>query len=490
MGRRSVIVQRVWFAKEPRACCITVTAAPLLSPKVPPIVRTSEKEMGMHGKIGNLTTRTTLVASSLLLTVGCARLEKAAGEEEPSRSADGLANGVLRTARPRPPSWPRRPPSVQLGPRPYYLVEDMDEGPLKAELQRCSDGPFHKTDFSIGHRGAGLQFPEHTKESYEAAARMGAGIIECDVTFTKDRQLVCRHSQCDLHTTTNILAIPALAARCTQPFTPADPVAGTPASANCCTSDITLAEFKSLCGKMDAFNPEATTVAEYMAGTPTFRTDLYATCGTLVSHEESIELISRLGAKFTPEIKAPSVTMPYEGTYTQEMFAQQVVDEYKRVRIHPSQVFTQSFNLNDVLYLLQHEPRFGAQAVYLDDRVDTAGGYDTAVAAMPDIAAKGVKIIAPPMWALVTLDASGTIAPSTYAQAAKGVGLDIITWTLERSGPLATGGGYYFQSVTGAIDNDGDTFAMLDVLAQQVKVRGIFSDWPATVTYYANCKGL
>ena len=34
---------------------------------------------------------------------------------------------------------------------------------------------------------------------------MGAGIVECDVTFTKDKQLVCRHAQNDLHTTTNIL---------------------------------------------------------------------------------------------------------------------------------------------------------------------------------------------------------------------------------------------------------------------------------------------
>ena len=52
---------------------------------------------------------------------------------------------------------------------------------------------------------------------------MGAGIIECDVTFTKDRELVCRHSQCDLHTTTNILTVPELAAKCTQAFSPADP---------------------------------------------------------------------------------------------------------------------------------------------------------------------------------------------------------------------------------------------------------------------------
>ncbi|SEA75207.1 Glycerophosphoryl diester phosphodiesterase family protein [Thiothrix caldifontis] len=71
--------------------------------------------------------------------------------------------------------------NIQVGPRPYYLVEDMDAGQLKDELQHCGNQPFRKTDFSIGHRGAALQFPEHTKESYEAAARMGAGIIECDV---------------------------------------------------------------------------------------------------------------------------------------------------------------------------------------------------------------------------------------------------------------------------------------------------------------------
>ncbi len=85
--------------------------------------------------------------------------------------------------------------NVQLGPRPYFLVNDMQNSKLKTELQECSEDPFHKTDFSIGHRGAALQFAEHTKQSYEAAARMGAGIVECDVTFTKDKELVCRHSQ-------------------------------------------------------------------------------------------------------------------------------------------------------------------------------------------------------------------------------------------------------------------------------------------------------
>ena len=73
---------------------------------------------------------------------------------------------------------------IQLGPRPFYLVDGMDEGPLKNRLSQCKNGPFSRTDFSIGHRGAAQQFPEHTKEAYDAGARMGAGIVECDVTFT------------------------------------------------------------------------------------------------------------------------------------------------------------------------------------------------------------------------------------------------------------------------------------------------------------------
>src|SRR5215467_3234354 len=106
--------------------------------------------------------------------------------------------------------------NVQVGPRPYFLVNDMEDGPLKSKLQSCFEMPLKSTDFSIGHRGAALQFPEHTRESYEAAARMGAGIIECDVTFTKDKELVCRHAQDDLAATTDILLTP-LAAKCTKP---------------------------------------------------------------------------------------------------------------------------------------------------------------------------------------------------------------------------------------------------------------------------------
>lgn len=384
--------------------------------------------------------------------------------------------------------------SVQLGPRPFYLVGDMDDGHLKNVLQKCVDGPFKKTDFSIGHRGAALQFAEHTKESYEAAARMGAGIVECDVTFTKDRELVCRHSQCDLHTTTNILAIPELAAKCSVPFTAYDPVAGTPASALCCTSDITLEEFKGLCGKMDASNPKARTVAEYMNATPSWRTDLYSACGTVMSHAESIELFKKLGVKMTPELKSPSVPMPYQGDYSQEAYAQQMIDEYKAARVASSKVFAQSFKLGDVLYWINNEPAFGKQAIYLDDIDPTDENPDNdlppTLGDLQTLRAQGVNIIAPPMWALLSLAPGGHIVPSEYAMNARAAGLDIVTWTLERSGLLTDGGGWYYQSVHPVINNPGDMMEVLDVLAKDVGIMGIFSDWPATVTYYANCVGL
>ncbi|MCG8669093.1 MAG: glycerophosphodiester phosphodiesterase [Pseudomonadales bacterium] len=380
---------------------------------------------------------------------------------------------------------------AQLGPRPFYLVDDMDEGYLKKTLKQCakSKSIFVKSDFSIGHRGAPMQFPEHTKESYIAAAKMGAGILECDVTFTKDRELVCRHSQCDLHTTTNILATP-LGDKCSVPFTPADPVAGTPATAKCCTSDITLEEYKSLCGKMDAANSSATTVEEYLDGTANWRTDLYSTCGTLMTHKESIKLFKKLGRKFTPELKSPSVDMPFEGDYTQEDYAQQLINEYKEAGVHPKKVWAQSFNRDDVLYWIENEPRFGKQAVFLDDRVYSDPTFEASQQDMNEIAAQGIRIVAPPMWALLTLDADNKIVMSDYAKYAKNAGLDIITWTLERSGPLANGGGWYHQTITDAINNDGDTMNMLHVLAKDVGVLGVFSDWPATTTFYANCMGL
>ncbi len=385
------------------------------------------------------------------------------------------------------------PQEAQVGPRPFYLVDKMKDGPLKTQLSQCT-GPFHKTDFSIGHRGAALQFPEHSKESYSAAARMGAGIIECDVTFTKDRGLVCRHSQCDLQNTTNILTIPALAAKCSQPFSPADPATGKKASAKCCTSDITLAEFKQLTAKMDGFNADAKTAEEYQNGTPRWRTDLYANSGTVMTLEESIALVKGFGAKFTPELKAAEVPMPFDGDYTQEKYATQMLDAYKKAGIPPADVYAQSFNLADILYWVKTEPAFAKQAIFLEDRYEKQGLdpniSETWKPSMAELKASGVQILGPPIYAMLALNDKKEIVPSEYAKAAKAAGLDLIGWSLERDGPLNKGGAFYHSSVKSAVDRDGDTLTVLDVLAKQVGVRGMFSDWPGTTTFYANCMGM
>ena len=306
--------------------------------------------------------------------------------------------------------------------------------------------------------------------------------------------LVCRHAQNDLATTTNILVTP-LAGKCIQPFTPAtfnpDGSLATPASAECRTVDLTVAEFKSLRGKMDSFDARATTPEEFQGGVPSFRTDFQAgpTSGHLLTHRESIELFKRLGVKMTPEAKAPVVPMPFNG-FTQQAFAQKIIDEYKAAGVPAHDVFPQSFDKNDILYWVGHEPAFGRHAVFLDDA--------NTVADLPDFAElagyrqAGIRIVGPPLFALLALDAQGNIVPSQYAENARLAGLDIIAWTLERSGILVGGdpNEFYYQTIHPAIQRDGDVMQVLDVLAREVGIRGIFSDWAATVTYYANCMGI
>ena len=352
---------------------------------------------------------------------------------------------------------------VQLGPRPAFLVDQLTEGELKETLRACVDdmNSYQVSDFSIGHRGAPLMFPEHTRESYLAAALMGAGILECDVAFTKDGELVCRHSHSDLHTTTNVLAVPELAAKCSVPFTSADIVNGVDATAECRTSDFTLAEYKSLKGKMDASNKQATSIEEYMDATPNFRTDLYANSGTLLSHKESIALFKELGVKMTPELKIPNAKDLAAAGMTQHQFAQKMIDEYIEAGIAPSDVYAQSFSIEDVEYWIANNPEFGEQAVYLISQLE-------GVPSPAEITAKDIKIVAP-IYTLLVEQKNGVVVASDYGKQLKAEGLDLITWTIERR------------------YTDYPEFEVLNVLKKELELVGVFSDWPATVTFFDNC---
>ncbi|WAC47788.1 glycerophosphodiester phosphodiesterase family protein [Asticcacaulis sp. SL142] len=380
---------------------------------------------------------------------------------------------------------------VEVGVRPLYLIDKMADGPLKDALKACIGKPVHRTLFSIGHRGAPLMFPEHTVESNRAAAWQGAGILECDVTFTKDKELVCRHAQNDLHTTTNIVTTD-LGKKCTQPFVPAS---GTkPAQAECRTSDITLAEFRQLTPKMDGAYVSATTAKDYLSGTPNWRTDLYAAePAKTMTHRESIELFRFLGAKFTPELKTPVVAMPFDG-FSRADYAQKLINEYKAAGVPAADVWPQSFDIADIRYWIAHEPAFGAQAVYLidDETIPGLDGMNPSSWGFDPKALKreGINYVAPAITFLLTVDANGKIVPSRLALALKAADIKIIAWSMERSGPLTDGGGWYFQSVAKAVRGGGDYYTVLDVLAKDVGVTGVFSDWPATVSYYASCQGL
>jgi glycerophosphoryl diester phosphodiesterase len=156
-------------------------------------------------------------------------------------------------------------------------------------------------------------------------------------------------------------------------------------------------------------------------------------------------------------------------------------------------VWPQSFNVADVLYWVRNEPEFGRQAVYLDD-ISPPTVPPITLDELKQLRKDGVRIIAPPIPALLAVNAAGAIVPSAYAMSMKDLGFDIITWTFERSDlrrGASQGGFYYAFDPTGiAVKKDSDMYKALDVLTRQVGILGIFSDWPATVTYYANCMGL
>ena len=355
--------------------------------------------------------------------------------------------------------------------RALTLAADLPASALKDRLQNCASGPFYPTEFSIAHRGAPLGYPEHSREGYIAAANMGAGIIECDVTFTKDLELVCRHSQCDLATSTNILRT-ELANTCRQPFTPAQN--GEPASAQCCTSDITLAEFKTLCARPDVKNSQAANIDEYLAPLDSPVIDQPNQCGTVMSHRDSIELIRDLGAAFIPELKRPEVAMPFKG-FSQQDYANKLLTEYQQAGIPANRVYPQSFSIEDVRHWIEKHPEFAHQTIWLVPRPRQI--TPPTLQELRSLRSQGLNIIAPPIPMLVWQNSKGQVMPTEFARAVKASGLKIITWTFESAKATA--------AVYG--DQPGLMLEALDVLAQDIGVSGVFSDWPGTVTYYANC---
>jgi glycerophosphoryl diester phosphodiesterase len=185
--------------------------------------------------------------------------------------------------------------------------------------------------------------------------------------------------------------------------------------------------------------------------------------------------------------------MPFHG-YTQQQYALDMLAAFRAKNIDPARVWPQSFLYDDILFWLKEAHDFGKQAIFLQE-YDTPADVAAAMQNLTDVKAAGVNIIGPSIPMLISLGGPGnkTIVPSAYANEIKALGLDIIAWTYERSGPLATVKAreeYYFSSVADGVSYDGQYFEVLDVLANQIGIKGMFSDWSATVTYFASCFGL
>jgi glycerophosphoryl diester phosphodiesterase len=220
-----------------------------------------------------------------------------------------------------------------------------------------------------------------------------------------------------------------------------------------------------------------------------------------MSFRESIELNKALGVKHTPELKSGTAAEINAIFGSQQNYALKLTDELRAAGVKPRDAWPQSFNVEDIFVWID-STEYGKQAAYLIDY--DAAANDIIIQAPYNqmnraeyfqmLKKRGVRVIAPAMPALLAVDAAGHVVPSQFANDLRSMGFDIITWTLERSdlrrGASAAGFYYDFDPQGVAIQKDSDMYKALDVLARQVKILGIFSDWPATVTYYANCMGL
>ena len=357
-----------------------------------------------------------------------------------------------------------------------YLVDGLAQGSLKTQLTQCLSLPLQASDFSISHRGAPMGYPEHSKEGYLAAIEMGAGLIECDAVLTKDKELVCRHSECDLHRTTNMLQT-ELSSQCEAPFESWRP--GQSASAKCCTSDLTLKQFKSLCARSDYVDDRATTVDDYLRNKRPLEGKESIQCGTLQTHRESVRLISSHDRKHIPELKRMDPQTLRSLNLTVEQYAVLLLKEYQALGVSPDRIFPQSFSWEVIEFWITHYPEYAKNVVFLDGR-GRIPGFRSTQANMNSMYEKGLRIIAPPIPMLVEVNDQGDLQRTRYADHALDAGLEVITWTFETR----------LSEVSGFSKTESDRIRVLDALKEEVNVSGVFSDWPETVTRYANCMNL
>jgi glycerophosphoryl diester phosphodiesterase len=153
-----------------------------------------------------------------------------------------------------------------------------------------------------------------------------------------------------------------------------------------------------------------------------------------------------------------------------------------------------------IRHWLATAPTFAHRVVWLDGRYRQDGfnhRSPQAHAVFKSFREAGLRTIAPPVWMLVEAGEAGPI-PSSYARAARKAGLKLLAWTLERSGSLASGGGWYYQTLNGLnpapgssgtyrVRSEADQLRLLAFLFDELEVEGIFTDWAETAALVDRC---
>ncbi|KAL7544203.1 LOW QUALITY PROTEIN: hypothetical protein ACHAWF_007582, partial [Thalassiosira exigua] len=391
--------------------------------------------------------------------------------------------------------------TVSVGPRPYFLINELDnvgnDGPnvtfchpgLKATLRQCANTlttfRFCPSNFVLGHCGAALQFLERTDRGHDVALRMGAGAAECDINLTKDKKLVCCHKRCNLHETTDVLARPRLVAKYSRPFRPVGP---TPrASAKCCTTDFTLHEIQNeMYGRMSSRNRQAKTVEEYLSRPPELQTGLYLhDCPH--SHADFVQVVNASGGNFVPEFKSLNGTVLSKLGLTREEFVQMVLDGYENMT-DAERVCLQLFTWED-LYYLTNRTCYGKHV---------CPGQEPLSDVVRSTPASKELCTARRLWRL------GNRAGHTHAAGARrawgrrpyqlrlgGVGGKVGDFGVDpRAIPRDVRVLIEQSRLAGTLQTDADLLKVIYVLYKDVSVEAIFTDWPSVVSFYANCKGI
>eukprot|EP00928_Gymnodinium_smaydae_P000631 TRINITY_DN10240_c0_g2_i1.p1 TRINITY_DN10240_c0_g2~~TRINITY_DN10240_c0_g2_i1.p1 ORF type:complete len:586 (+),score=84.14 TRINITY_DN10240_c0_g2_i1:63-1760(+) len=403
--------------------------------------------------------------------------------------------------------------------------------------------PLARNDKVLGHRGAALVAPEESYTSLRIGAESGAGYLECDVSPTSDLELVCRHSNCDLDSTTDLVTKhPDLNAKCTEPFVP-----GSGKKATCCTFDFTMQELGRLCGIMESgINASAATYADYLVGPPGYRSEAGGDgCHPLLSYKGYLRLLKKSGINAIPELKDTWYDRTESFFRSKGKDIYWFADEFANLlsshgfkpaprpgeQSEPGQVFgvMQTFDYRiaehwkktrpemTVEYMWQVPPPAGANCTGGSGNGDNhgpngPGGDCGGEQLLEHLNRLGVNMFSPPIFTLLQNGPNRTIEPSDTARMLQRLGVESIgSWSLERQGCEPKESLPYKQPVT-AENNDAyiapcwdveawyysttngnstwqyvDVLAVLDALFRKVGIKHMFSDFPATVATYVNC---